>query len=45
MLFHGLPEGETNGRLLDSSTMERAADDVWARLAKDEDGSVRLRTV
>lgn len=41
-IFHGLPDGEADGRFLRRATMDKAAGLMYARLGKDDDGSAKL---
>ncbi|KAF2167532.1 hypothetical protein M409DRAFT_22339 [Zasmidium cellare ATCC 36951] len=42
-LFHGLPDGQADGRMLRRVTMEKAAGLMLARLETDEVGAVKLK--
>lgn len=43
LLFHGMPVEEADGRLLSTAAMDAAADEMWAKLSKDEAGNIRLK--
>ena len=45
LLFHGLPDGRSDGRILDAAAMETAAKEIWAKLSADEAGGVKLKTL
>jgi hypothetical protein len=45
LLFHGLPESETDGRLLTTANMETGANKILTKLSKDETGNVKLKTL
>ena len=45
LLFHGVAEGHTKGRLLVISAPGTAAEGTWAKMLRDHEGKAKMKVV